>query len=303
MFKKKSSLLFVSLCLCFCSCDGKSNRNKIDYKYFENDTYVVGKRVYDCYHKNDEEPLTGYLSVKELPHVDLTYYSNGCFKIEVNGSTIETQAYSVYVADINQDGNFDICYCATNDNNNDFIYAYDVSNDKKIDIFILEGLDGSKNHFYLDLDENNVLCIVETRRNFKACSLASVCRTARILKQSSNSRLEWFELKGYKLLGFDAYTYSKYSYDENTLYLNGKIRIYCFLGTDCYDTEFLVTEKDFTIEKVSGPETSNKDFKWTISYDGYYDGTYNIEFFLPSKGEYVVKISLKGLSSELTLSF
>ena len=267
IMNKKVALCLLSLC--FCACDGSTalpengnetgdnnpvhEDNKEYLKYYENDKYIVGKRIYDdvfdC-HLEDGEYTLEIPEVKEAECV----YRDGIVDIKKNG-VLKHHGRSLYIADVNQDGYFDLCYTIwtqwtdlLSNKDNDRIYVYDAHNDKDLDVFnTINGYRNDTKSYYFDLDENNVLYIIETRDDISVHELARIERAARLLK-NQETFFEWFDMDT-KI--FNCRFFGSLMYEERSIQPEIIIQ---FIGFIKKDLQLPITIDQISIEKIDGPD-------------------------------------------------
>ena len=137
------SVLLMSSCAGSCSCShSKDEGFKSDvpeevYKYYENDKYIVGKKIFDYYHSEDRKLPDFDIVVKELPSLTITK-DHGQLTIKDKEETFAITTNSLYVADVNQDSHFDLCYRVYGGpykDDRDYVKVYDVYHAKHLDIF------------------------------------------------------------------------------------------------------------------------------------------------------------------------
>ena len=166
------------------SSNGEITTNDDYLKYYENDKYIVAKRVADVFSEDYNNEKNRIFTLDEFPYINFKIDGSGCVSFETNGKKFSSEG--LYLADVNQDGCFDMCinYQSPDSKSHARIKIYDVRNDE----YIYERIDTRYNYFF-DVDENNVLCVMHVKNNsfFK-----EVIRSSRVLKSSELMKLEDF---------------------------------------------------------------------------------------------------------------
>ena len=304
--KKKARITFLSLLMCFCVCGcSKTNEEgstkkpsqKIDpevLKYYENDKYIVGKKLIDRYHMSDRDLPTGVTRLPEVP--DVIFENNGGLYATLDNEIVLSHLNTVYIADVNQDGHFDICYgveskdtASYSNSNYDRIHVYDVYNSAEINIFdTLPGYASDKKSYYFDLDENNVLCIVEGNENMHY--IADYNRAARLLKNNTETYFEWFSLDS-KILDFGLWAVEDNSRVSPEIILE-------FTGFVKKDVEFPIEASQISLEKISGGDFDVNVEKFVRSR-----GRFDFCFEFYDEGDYEFKFTVGVLSNTVKLHY
>ncbi len=244
------SLYLLGALLSVCSCSNTSSKNGAVIKfddgnnYYKNDKYVVGKRIFDKNYCSDDIPFSidePTFTLKEIPEITFKTRSTYVYFEDSSGEAI-TMNWSMYIADVNQDGHFDVCYCNTKGSGvvSYEVYVYDIFNGK----YLLEKAERDVKNYDLDLDENNVLCLLEghaTHGHYQR-----VHQVGRFLKDTKKSMFEWYnyDIKPIGIL----VTFSGETTHNATSELTGAI-----YGYVDFNKEPTITANDLVIEKVSGP--------------------------------------------------
>ena len=194
-------LFFASTVLLFVSCSSinsgsfvsggsesneqNSNSSIEEKDYFEenkNDTYIVGKRVFDLDYINDQAIKESF-TVEQIPDANFEYINNkNSFVLSVGGETSININYSLYIADVNQDSHYDICYSHTEGSGvlSFKVGIYDFYNKKSLFL----SSDSYTDDCLFDLDDNNLLVLEQFDQVSGTKFLLNQSR--RILKNSNN---------------------------------------------------------------------------------------------------------------------
>lgn len=138
------------------SFSSMSSIDKVDEKY------IVGKRIFDPDYNNYPNPKST-IKIDEFPGLEFSYNTlNSSYSIESLGVTFN-YCYSFYIADINQDGYFELCYSFVKGSGivNYGISIFDVHN--KVTLF--ENEERGKLDYLFDLDDKGYLIIEELKFN------------------------------------------------------------------------------------------------------------------------------------------
>lgn len=311
--KKIANFLFLTMSLAFCACgcsetnveDSNDNHpqenlneehiDKEVLKYYENEKYIIGKRVLDMYHMSDPDFPEGETIYPELPNVAFVKELGVSAKIG-DRKTIHYLNDQVYIADVNQDGHFDLCYSvptqwrATYSSCEfDRTYVYDVYNDTYLNIFdSLYGYANDKKSYYFDLDSNNVLCIVEASTNMSVHDVIDFDRMARLLKNSKDTCFEWFDVD-YKILDFGLWAVSDLDRMPPEIILQ-------FFGFIKNDVEFPLKASQVSLEQISGG-----DYDVYIETYEHEKGRFDLWFEFYNEGDYKFKITVGNFSNTVTI--
>ncbi|MBO7614073.1 MAG: hypothetical protein J6T15_00005 [Bacilli bacterium] len=291
--KKIKIITFIAslMCLCSCSCScTSSDKNsgislvKAEDNYYKNDKYIVGKRIFDDNYFCENAPRLPEgktFTLEEFP--DITFENSGgnAYYEDESGAKLR-MTWALYVADINQDGHFDLCYVESVGSGviTYEAYVYDLFNHE----FLLEKANRTQNNFYFDLDENNVLCLVEghpTRTNYQ-----KIHRAGRFLKDSTESLFEWYS---YDIKPTDIVV--NYSGSRPVATLASELYVYIYAYID-YNSYPAITANNLIIEKVSGP-----DFAYQVTELNETQGKYTISITFSKPGVSKIRYKFLGISS------
>ena len=278
------SLYLLGALLSVCSCSNTSSINdtviKVDdgYNYYKNDKYVVGKRIFDKNYYSDDVPFSieePTFTLEEIPEITFKTKSGYVYFEDSSGDAIAMN-WSMYIADVNQDGHFDVCYCDAKGSG--FVsyeaYVYDVFNGQ----YLLEKADRNAKNYDFDLDENNVLCLLEghaTRGNYQR-----VHQVGRFLKDTKDSMFEWYNYD-IKLIGINVMFRGKPALNV-TNELTGAIYGYVDFSKDP-----TITSNDLIIEKVSGP-----NFTYEFADFNTSTGSFTMNFRFSEVGNSKIKFKI-----------
>lgn len=178
--------------------DHSSNISTNSDYFNSNEKYIVGKRVFDNDYNNYKNPRTT-LKIDEFPDLEFSYKQlDSCYSIESLGITFR-YCNSFYIADINQDGFFDICYSYVKGSGivNCGITIYDIHNNTTL----FDKEERLAFDYFFDLDDDGCLLIEEL--NYSQVEYRSLLNKAlRFLKNPNNELLfEEFSFES-KLKGF-----------------------------------------------------------------------------------------------------
>ena len=269
--KKLFVLAFLTtLCSCGNTVEINKDKDKKDNEvnYYENDKYVVGKRIFDlnywCDVVADDLP-DKTVTFEEIPGI--TFYNNGhdCHFDTIKGETIYFN-WALYIADVNQDGYFDICYDISLGSGviSHAAYVYDVHNDQ----LILEKNERNTSDYFFDLDVNNELCLVETKTSGAlGYKFKSYCR---FLKNSSESMFEPVTDLDFKTIGISL-GYSNFNAESSVeKEISGLLYFYQKNGSNCpiraMDIRVLKVEGPDFIYEIADFDPSNCSFKLKIKF-------------------------------------
>ena len=301
----KVALCLLSLCFCASACTVTDNCEEIesnqqednkDYlKYYENDKYIVGKRIFDSGLYPDTLDGEFDLVIPEVTGVVCTY-RNGIVDIKKDG-VLKNHGRSLYIADVNQDGYFDLCFkCGSkwgdllSSRNRDSVCVYDAHNSKYLDILdCFEGYKNDNKSYYFDLDENNVLYLIEGSNNQSVFKLGKIERTARLLKDQEK-KFEWFDLEykfGSFLCGVDI--------GDNGHGISQPQIMFSIYGFFKPDIEFPLTANDFTVEKVKGSDFDVYIERSKFYKEPGYEGDFRAYITFKEAGEYKIRVNVRDL--------
>ncbi|MCR5308604.1 MAG: hypothetical protein K6E21_00640 [Bacilli bacterium] len=302
---KKVALCLLSLCFCACACTATDNCEEIennqqednkDYlKYYENDKYIVGKRIFDSGLYPDTLDGEFDLAIPEVTEAVCTY-RNGIVDIKKDG-VLKNRGRSLYIADVNQDGYFDLCFKSgsilgdlLSSRNKDSVCVYDAHNSKYLDILdCFEGYKNDNKSYYFDLDKNNVLYLIEGSNNQSVFKLGKIERTARLLKDQEK-KFEWFDLD-YKFTSF-LYGVDRGDHFQGISQPEIMFSIYGFFKPDI---EFPLTANDFTVEKVKGSDFDVYIERSKFYKEPGYEGDFRAFITFKEAGDYTIRVKAGNL--------
>lgn len=242
----------------FSDSGSSSNSQNVDEKY------IPARRVFDmCY-----ETLYTYQSLEDLTFDEfpgVTFEANGKsfsgYKVQVDENTALYFNWSFYLADLNQDGHLDICYCYSAGSGwvNFGVSVYDFFN--KTAIF--DKVNRYSNNYLLDLDDSGYLVFYDLRptQSYRPYILNEA---SRFLKTSDGQiAMEAFDLD-LKYQGFSAGNYYTYEVEKGSSLKIDVVLAYVHKpGVECQikkeDVYLLDSDGRFTYS-VSDYPVTGKDF-------------------------------------------
>lgn len=313
--KNKIKLSLISLIMCFCACScketntenpvesGNENSGKVTdeevLKYYKNDNYIVGRKIMDDYHWGEENPTIGSISVPEIPNLRFTYESGKGITIEEDGKILFKNIYNLYIADVNQDGYFDVCFeqksRAKESNSSkkfDTVYAYNARSKYLFSVFDdnFSGYRDDSKSYYFDLDKNNVLCVIEANTNLSVYDCIEYNDANRMVKKKDGFAFEPFSFES-KILGCDFYWSNKNSLKNHYPQIGTQLCGFVKKGI-----EFPIKADQIKIEKVSGVDF---DYYTDYSKDGI--GRFDTYFDYYESGTAEIKITVGDFTSTVTM--
>ena len=291
--KKIKIITFTAslMCLCSCSCScTSSDKNsgislvKTEDNYYKNDKYIVGKRIFDNNYFCDNAPTLPEertFTLEEFPGLTFNNYQSSA-SFEDESGTYLGMSWALYIADVNQDDHFDLCFVKSVGSGviTYEAYIYDVFNHQ----YLLEKADRNKYNYFFELDENNVLCLIEGRS--ARGSYQRVHRVGRFLKDTKESMFDWYTYDDLKVTGI--YNYNPNSYQVETVTGDLNVGLYAYIDID-YEPIFTVDE--LIIEKVSGP-----DFAYQIAELDVSQARYGIKITYSNSGVSKIKFKFRDVS-------
>lgn len=275
--KRFSLLICALLALAGCSSsnsfsnsiDSTSSHNSGDGGNFSssqnvNEKYVPARRVFDmCY-----ETLYTYQSLEDLTFDEfpgVTFEANGKnyngYKVQVGENVVLYLQESFYLADVNQDGHLDICYCYSSGSGivNFGVSIYDYFN-KTV---IFDKVNRSSANYMFDLDDSGYLVFYDLRptASYRPYILNEA---SRFLKTSDGQiSMEAFNLD-LKYQGFSAGFYYTYEVKKGSSLRIDVVLAYVHNpGVECQikkeDVYLLDSDGRFTYSVSDYPSTG-KDF-------------------------------------------
>lgn len=229
-----------------------------------NEKYIPARRVFDmCY-----ETLYTYQSLEDLTFDEFpgaTFEANGKafsgYKVQVNEDTALYLNWSLYLADVNQDGHLDICYCYSAGSGwvNFGVSVYDFFN-KTV---IFDKVNRKSNNYMFDLDDSGYLVFYDLRPT-QLYRPYILNEASRFLKTSDGQiAMEAFDLD-LKYQGFSAGNYYTYEVEKGSSLNIDVVLAYVHKpGDECQirkeDVYLLDGEGRFTYS-VSDYPVTGKDF-------------------------------------------
>jgi hypothetical protein len=284
--KKIKLLTLLTTALCLCSCEEKMSIIKDNgskqtdtecSKNSENDTYIVGSRVFDKNYYCNEIAFSrdSNYAIEGLPQIK---FSNSGASFETESGEVIGANWQLYLADVNLDGYLDMCGCRSLGSGivSFRAYVYDIHNERTL----LEKDARGQFDYYFDLDENNFLCLVECKTRshyYTECN-----QLARFSKKHLESPLEWGSLD-YKVTGLMFNHETARIAKSGTANFDGFVLAYVGASKD-----FPLAVRYIEYEKVEGP---NFTFEFTeydvergnFAFNLYFSGTghskINLKFF------------------------
>lgn len=275
------------------SNDHQPSSSGLDENYFskyQSEKYVIAKRIFDNDYF-DSPSIKESFVLKEIPDLVFEYDKQTAgFQIQINQETTLNINYSLYIADANQDGHYDICYSFVSGSGilNFGVEIFDVFNKKSL----LKLEERNVCDYIFDLDENSVLVLEEFNQG-KGYEFI-INDVSRLLKNINEITFEKMEIdslfKGF-LLGNEP---AGYKTKQGTPH---RISIHLHYLTRTAG-ECPINEEDVVIT------CANTEFTYTMnfSYTSYQAPQHYIEITFSTSGIKDVTVSVKNFATSISIS-
>lgn len=282
-------------CLCSCSCshthdekiiEKESNSSRFDIKkYYKNNLYIVGRRVFDEHYYTSCTSIwnSESFTLEEFPDLEFVK-DHGMFSVFLDDTTTLRFRESLYVADVNQDGHFDLCSVGSSGSGyiSYYVQVYDLYNHE----YIFEKHDRNVKDYYFDIDENNVLCLVGAHPN--GGLVRKINQVGRFLKGFDEPTFSWYTYD-WKVTDISFGNYSDFSTVVNNP-LTKRLYIDCYLK---YGNEFPFDSRDLVVERVSGPIFTYE------AEDNEGNPSFDLTLTFLATGDATIRININGFTQEL----
>ena len=172
--------------------DSSTSSEKDFFNIYKDEKYVVGKRIFDLDYVN-LDLIKESFSLDEFPGIVFDYnLENSSFYVEIDSGNIIKFNYSLYIADINNDGYYELCYSYTEGSGNLSFYTeiFDYHNKE----LLFSSKDSSISNCIFDVTENYILILEEIIR--VTGTKYELKKTSRFTKHSeSQVTLESFDIE------------------------------------------------------------------------------------------------------------
>lgn len=260
------------------------------FNKYQSEKYIIAKRIFDNDYFNNPSIKESF-GLKEIPDLVFEYAKQtDSFQVQIDQETALAINYSLYIADANQDGHYDICYSFVSGSGiiNYGVEIFDIFNKKSL----LKLEERNVRDFVFDLDENSVLILEEFNQGKGYESIINDAK--RLLKNSNEITFEKMEMDSFFKGFFLGYDPDGYKAKKGTPY---RLSIYLHYLTKTAG-KCPIKEEDVVITCADVEFTYTMNF----SYTSYQAPQHYLEITFSTSGIKDVVVSVKDFAASISIS-